>query len=108
MMNSDIYQLHADMCKVFSSATRLKLLNLLRDGRGHSVSELQKSTGLGQANLSQHLGIMRQRGILLHERNGKNILYSISNPKIIEAFDIIRSVLMDSVKVRERTIRELR
>jgi len=104
MMDSDIYQLHADMCKVFSNATRLKLLDLLRDGKGHSVSELQKSTGLGQANLSQHLGIMRQRGILMHERDGRNVLYRISNPRITEAFDIIRSVLADSIKARERTL----
>jgi ArsR family transcriptional regulator len=96
------------MCKVFSNATRLKLLNLLRDGEGHSVSEMQKSTGLGQANLSQHLGIMRQRGILLHERKGRNVLYRISNPKITDAFDIIRSVLTDSINARERILHESR
>ncbi len=108
MMGSDIYQLHAEMCKVFSNATRLKLLDLLRDGKGHSVSELQKNTGFGQANLSQHLGMMRQRGILLHERNGKNTIYCLSNPKIIEAFDMIRSVLADNIKARERTLHEFK
>ncbi len=104
-MGDDIYQLHAEMCKVFSNPIRIKLLNLLRDGKEHSVSELQKATGLGQANLSQHLGIMRHKGAVLPKRKGRQILYRISDKKIIVAFDIIRSVLSKNLKSRQRMLK---
>ena len=85
----DLYRLHAEMCKVFSNSTRLEILNLLRDGE-LSVTELINKTGLSQANISQHLAIMKSKGIVASRRRGKNIYYSLENPKIIKAFDIIR------------------
>ncbi|MEW6035004.1 MAG: metalloregulator ArsR/SmtB family transcription factor [Candidatus Micrarchaeota archaeon] len=107
-MDEDIYQLHAEMCKVFSNPVRLKLLDLLKDGKEHSVGELQKRSGLGQANVSQHLSLMKQRGVVLSKREGRQILYCLSNPRIIEAFDIIRSILSERMAARERVLREKR
>ena len=50
----ELYQIHAEMCKVFSNSIRLEILNLLRD-KEMSVTELIKKTKLSQANISQHL-----------------------------------------------------
>ncbi len=96
-MNKELYQLHADMCKVFSSPTRLEILNLLRDGE-LTVSELSDKTKLAQSNVSQHLSIMKSRGILMSRRNGLNMHYRLSNPKIIKSFDIIREILLERLK----------
>ncbi|HLC84905.1 MAG TPA: metalloregulator ArsR/SmtB family transcription factor [Candidatus Nanoarchaeia archaeon] len=93
----DLYRLHAEMCKVFSNSTRLEILNLLRDGE-LSVTELINKTGLSQANISQHLAIMKSKGIVASRRRGKNIYYSLENPKIIKAFDIIREILTEKLK----------
>ncbi|PIO07167.1 transcriptional regulator [Candidatus Woesearchaeota archaeon CG08_land_8_20_14_0_20_43_7] len=95
-----IYELHAEMCKVFSNPTRLEILNLLRD-KEMSVTELIQKTNLSQANISQHLAIMKYKGIVTSRRNGKNIHYKITNPKIITAFDIIREVLSQRLKSRK-------
>ncbi|MEK6974471.1 MAG: metalloregulator ArsR/SmtB family transcription factor [Nanoarchaeota archaeon] len=92
-----IYELHAEMCKVFSNPTRLEILNLLRD-KEMSVTELIQKTNLSQANISQHLAIMKYKGIVTSRRNGKNIHYKLTNPKIITAFDIIREVLSQRLK----------
>ena len=97
---NEIYEMHADMCKVFSNPTRLEILNLLRD-KEMSVTELIQKTNLGQANISQHLAIMRYKGIVSSRRNGKNIRYKLTNPKIITAFDIIREVLSQRLKSRQ-------
>ncbi|MEW6748951.1 MAG: metalloregulator ArsR/SmtB family transcription factor [Candidatus Micrarchaeota archaeon] len=107
-MDEDIYQLHAEMCKVFSNPVRLKLLDLLKDGRTHPVGELQKKSGLGQANVSQHLSLMKQRGVVLSKREGRKILYCLSNQRIVEAFEIIRSVLSERMTARERVLRKKR
>lgn len=86
--------MHAEICKTFSNPTRLELLNLLRNGE-LSVSDLVNKTGLTQTNVSQHLAIMRSKGVVIAKRKGPNTYYRIAKPKIIKAFDIIREVLSE-------------
>ncbi len=98
----ELYEMHAELCKAFSSPVRLEILNLL--GRGElSVTELVEKTGLGQANVSQHLAIMKHKGIVASRRKGKNIRYKLVNPKIIKAFDLIREALAERLnkKIKE-------
>ena len=96
---NEIYKIHAEMCKVFSNPTRLEILDLLRD-KELSVTELIKKTKLSQANISQHLSIMKSKGIVTSDRKGKNIYYKLTNLKIIKAFDIIREVLSERLRSR--------
>ena len=97
-----LYELHAEVCKVFSNSTRLEILNLLRD-KEMSVTGLMKKTNLSQANISQHLSIMKAKGIVTSNRKGKNIYYRLENQRIIKAFDIIKEVLSERLK-RDRNI----
>ncbi len=62
---------------------------------------------LSQANISQHLSIMKLKGMVTSSRKGKNIYYKLTNPKIIRAFDIIREVLAEKLKENGKAIREL-
>lgn len=91
-----VFQLHAEICKTLSNSTRLMILNFLRDGE-KSVSELAGLVGARQANISQHLAILRQRGIVTTRKQGTNIYYRVSNPKIIRACDMIREVLFEQL-----------
>lgn len=102
----NIYCTHAEMCKVFSNPTRLEILNLLRN-KEMSVTELIQKTKLSQANISQHLSIMKSKGIVESSRKGKNIYYKLTNPKIIKAFDIIREVLADKLRKNGKIIKHL-
>ena len=99
----ELYKLHAEICKVFSNPTRLEILNLLRY-KEMFVTELIKKSKLSQANISQHLSIMKSKGIVSSERNGKNIYYKISNPKIIKAFEIIREVLSERLEKDRKSL----
>ena len=103
----ELYKIHADMCKVFSNPTRLEILNLLRD-KGLSVTELIEKTKLSQANISQHLSIMKSKGIVASNRKKKNIYYTLTNPKIIKAFDIIREILAERLKENGKIVRGYR
>ena|SRR3989344_1379684 len=103
----ELYEVHAEMCKVFSNPTRLEILNLLRYKR-LSVTELIEKTKLSQANISQHLSIMKSKGIVISDRNGKNVYYRISNPKIIKAFDILREVLSERLEKNKNIIVEVK
>jgi len=102
----ELYKLHAEMCKVFSNPTRSEILNLLRD-KEMSVTDLIQKTKLSQANISQHLSVMKSKGIATSKRKGKNIYYELENPKIIKAFDIIREVLAEKLKKNGKIIKEL-
>jgi len=101
-----LYEVHAEMCKVFSNSTRLEILNLLRD-KQLSVTELIEKTRLSQANISQHLSIMKSKDIVASDRKGKNVYYRLTNPKIIKAFDIIRDVLAEKLKKNRNVVRRL-
>ena len=102
----ELYNLHAEMCKVFSNPTRLEVLNLLRD-REMSVTELIEKTKLSQANISQHLSIMKSKGIVTSDRKGKNVYYKLTYPRIIKAFDIIKEVLTEKLKKNGNIIEKL-
>ncbi|MBS3159762.1 winged helix-turn-helix transcriptional regulator [Candidatus Woesearchaeota archaeon] len=100
----ELYKIHAEMCKVFSNSTRLEILNLLRD-RELSVTELIEKTKLSQANISQHLSIMKSKDIVISDRKGKNIYYKLTNPRIIKAFDIIKEILTEKLKKNYKVLR---
>jgi len=97
MLMKELYNLHADICKVFSNPIRLEILNILRNKK-LSVTELIKITKLSQANISQHLSIMKSKGIVTSEREGKSQYYFIVNLKIIKAFDIMREILTERLE----------
>ena len=103
-MEEKIFEMHAGVCKSMASPTRLKIMNLLREGE-KSVEELKKQLELPKANLSQHLGILRQRGIVSSRRAGLNIYYKVTNPKMIKACDILREVLFELMRESEKLAR---
>ncbi|MEW5806626.1 MAG: metalloregulator ArsR/SmtB family transcription factor [Acidobacteriota bacterium] len=88
---------HAEMCKVFSHPGRIAILNLLQDAE-MTVSELARETKMSMGNLSQHLSMMKQRHVLESRKEGTNIYYRLANPKISEAFSLIREVLIEQLK----------
>ena len=105
MKNENFYNLHADMCKTISNPRRQAILDTIRNSE-MTVSELIKKTGISQANLSQHLSILRSKGVVNTRRDGNNVYYSLSNLKIIKAYDLISEVLEDSTTSRNKAIKE--
>jgi len=101
-----IFQLHAEVCKSMANPTRLKIMNILREGE-KSVEELRSRLKLPKANLSQHLSILRQRRIVFSRRAGLNIYYKVANPKMIKACDILREVLFEQLSEDEKLVRRM-
>ncbi len=92
----ELYRLHAEMCKTFSSPARIEILDCIGPGKS-TVMEIVERTGLGQANVSQHLAIMKYSGAVKSHRKGRNVIYSVASPKIIKAFNIIRQALKEKL-----------
>ena len=96
-MEDQIYTYHAEMCKVFSHAKRLELINVLRE-KEISAGELGEILGLTPANLSQHLSMMRERHILVSRKEGNMVYYRIANPRLLEAFDLLREIMFEQIR----------
>ena len=91
-----LYRMQADLCKALADPTRLKLLTLLGE-RPRAVKDLVEATGERQAKISQHLAIMRQRGIVRTQRVGSEVHYFLADPRILEACHITREVLLQQL-----------
>ncbi len=102
-----IYELHADICKIFSNAKRVEIINTLND-KELSAGELIERIGLSKANLSQHMSVLRSKGVIVTRREGVNIYYRIANPKIIQACHLMREVLLEQFQERGKMLSNLR
>ena len=100
--DKELFRLKAELCQTFSDPTRLMILNELREGE-KSVGDLVATLGATQALISRHLALLRNKGIVSARRSGVNVYYSLTNPRIVEACDIIHGILMDRV-ARDREI----
>jgi len=104
MEKKEFYLLHSDVCKTLANPKRQEILDCLRK-EDMTVNALVKKTGISQANLSQHLAILRSKGIVSTQREGIHVFYSLSNAKIIQAFDLISEVLQDSLRAQSKTVK---
>ena len=97
MLRQELDELVASMCKALNDPKRLLLLYALRNGR-YTVSELCELIEAPQSNTSQHLAVLRDRGLVEAERQGNNVVYSLRHPKVIAAIDILRAVMSDELE----------
>ena len=107
MKQERLFELHAEVCKTLSNPVRLKVINELQEGE-MTVGALEKKLGIRQAHVSQHLAVLRQRGVVRTRRDGPNIYYGISNPKIVKACGLIREVLLEQLQKDQSIVAEIR
>jgi ArsR family transcriptional regulator len=86
------YRLHAEVCRVLTDPKRLMLLDVLRDGE-RSVGDLAEELGCSLANASQHLAVLRSAGLVDTRRAGTTILYTLAEPELVEACDVIHRIV---------------
>ncbi len=99
-MYSEMFDLHAQILKALAHPRRLEILNLLRE-QELSVSDIYAMLDLPQANVSQHLTILREANVVATRREGKSILYTVADHRYIEASDLLRDILIDTAKNSE-------
>jgi ArsR family transcriptional regulator len=75
--------------KVLAHPTRIHIIETLRSGE-HSVGAILEQVKVEPANLSQHLSVLRQSHLVLTRKSGNQVLYSLSDPLLIEVLDAMR------------------
>jgi len=91
-----IYNLQAEISKTLAHPLRIALLHTLKEEE-KTVNELVEILNASQSNISQHLALMRQRQMVKTRKNGSSVYYRVANPKISQACDIMREVLMEQL-----------
>lgn len=91
-MSLSWFSAQAELFKVLSHPRRLEIIHLIRD-QELPVSDIQEMLDLPQANVSQHLAILRGAGVVQIKSRGKERLYRLSNKTLIEASDLIQTMI---------------
>jgi DNA-binding transcriptional ArsR family regulator len=99
-----IYQLQAEISKTLAHPLRLAILHNLKGGE-RTVNQLTQTIGASQSNISQHLAILRQRQIVKTRKDGTNIYYRVASPKISQACDMVREVLIEQLTEKQELAR---
>lgn len=96
----------ADYFKVLSETSRLQVLCSLKSG-SKNVSEIIVATGLGQANVSKHLKILTQAGIIQRQPQGISIYYEIVDPLIFEICELVCERLSIHLQQQSEQLKQL-
>src|ERR1019366_1249870 len=102
-----IYTVKAEFFKTLGHPSRIRVLELLRDGE-RSVSELVPEVGIESSHLSQQLAVLRRANLVQTRKEGTSVLYSVGNPAIFELLDVARRILTSSLVDTQALLAELR
>src|SRR6516225_2413741 len=102
-MDDMVYDRQVQICKAFAHSSRLKILDLLASGE-LTGTELQEALGLAQANVSQHLAILKAAGVVATRRDGNQVYCSLTMPEVKQACQLIRDVLRVQVRNGQKLV----
>ena len=105
-LKQEIIQLQADFCAALSDPTRIFILYALNQNP-LNVSELTNELGLPQPSISRHLKVLRERGLVYTARQGTVITYSLTDQRVIQAMDLLRSAMRDRLTQQASLVTDL-
>ena len=103
----EISQLEADFCSALSDPNRLLLLYALSEGP-RNVTELSNELNITQPTTSRHLKVLRERGLVYTVRQGNTVNYHLTDLRLIQALDLLRTVMRDRFAHRAGLMEETR
>lgn len=103
----ELYILHADFCKFMANPKRIEILFLLGE-KVMCVDEIASEMEVKVPNISQHLAVMREKGVVEVRRDGNKMYYSIANPKTLQACIIIREAMVEQMEKQYDMIKLLK
>jgi len=95
--NPKSIEIQAKLFRGFSDPSRLSILDALRDG-AVTVNEIVEATGLSQPNVSNHLGCLRDCGLVVSEQQGRFVYYELSDKRVRKLLMLADELLADVAK----------
>ena len=102
----EITQLHAEVCAGLADPNRILILYELSQSP-RNVTELATNLKMLQPLVSRHLKVLRERGMVIPNRKGTVIQYTLADERLIQALDLLRAVMRDGLAKRAELVEAL-
>jgi len=102
-LETEITQLHAEICAGLADPNRILILYALSQGP-RNVTELYSELNMPQPLVSRHLKVLRERGMVTTKRQGTIIQYFLADNRLIQALDLLRAVMRDGLTKRAELV----
>ena len=102
----NIFLLHANICKTLANPRRLEIIAALQDEE-FTATQLTQKIKISKANLSQHMSILIEKGVVLSRREGINVFYKLSDERITKACDLMREVLIKNLEKNNYLLKDI-
>ncbi len=97
LLKDEINNLHAQVCSGLADPNRILILYKLAEGP-YNVSDLASTLEIPQPTVSRHLKVLRERNMVNSDREGQSVFYSLADDRVIQALDLLRAMLADSLE----------
>ncbi len=98
-LEAEVNDLHANICAGLADPKRIMILYALAE-QALTVSQLVEAVHMPQPSVSRHLKVLRERGMVIAQRQGPSVLYSLADVRLVQALDLLRAVLHDNLAHR--------
>jgi DNA-binding transcriptional ArsR family regulator len=102
-IEAEVMQFHAEICGGLADPVRLMIIYELGEG-SRNVNDLVNALDMPQPMISRHLKLLRDRGLVVNERQGNSMIYSLVDPRLIHALNELRQVMRDIITRRSAII----
>jgi ArsR family transcriptional regulator len=96
MQNRAMHDFKAGVFQGLAHPTRVAIVEILRDGE-FSAGAILERLALEQANVSQHLAVLRAKGVVSSRKEGNQVFYSLKHKMLVEVLDIMRQYFMSQL-----------
>jgi len=102
---AEIARMHAELCSGISDPNRIAILYALSE-RPSNVTGLTTRLHLPQSTVSRHLRILRNSGLVRFERQGREVMYELSDARVIQALELLRTVLNERISIHSQLLNQ--
>jgi DNA-binding transcriptional ArsR family regulator len=103
MLSEKSFELHAEMLNALAHPKRLMIIELLRKGE-KTVGELSANLNISLQNTSQHLRVMRDRGLVITRKKAQTVYYTLTSSTLAECCERVRREIIDVLLERGRMV----
>lgn len=105
-LEREINLLHERICYALGDPTRIMMLYLLGE-KSACVNEIADALHLQQSTASRHLRVLRERKLVSTQRQGTSVQYTLTDKRIIQALDTLRTILSTQLEEDAEMVKSL-
>ena len=105
-MEEKVLELKAEILKALAQPTRLKILELLRNGE-RCICEIVPAINGEQSNISKHISLMQKCHLITTRKDGVKVMVNVKDPRVFEILDKVSAILKNQMKEQERLLAQI-